>query len=210
MNEQEFRGLGLETEPDTSISFPEGLNVAYVNGTDSLDLPEDTEYQAPLSAWEEPLDLEEERKVWKETNPPSGYYYVQNFSGTEVTREAEFYVPVADGFELVKRPRTVTTYFGQGILEKDGQEWKTRIRLRVSPVRAYAKNQDGTVNPKKLDSAYKMFQLAVVEFPKIMGRDPQSLREIDDFLRTYAFKVSTFQLPNGELINTGLQGVRPE
>ena len=181
-----------------------------VNGTDSVDLPPSS-YEPPssASAWDAPLDNEEEEKVWKAANPPGGYYEVMKFSAFESEREAEYYIQVTDGYEKVRSPRTVTTYSGKGFLVKDGKEWTPRLRVRVSPVCAYAKDKDGNVVPDKLDSAYKLFQHARIAYKEATGENPPNARSIDAFLQTFPFKVQTMQVSSGDLIVLGLQVIKP-
>lgn len=203
MNE-EFGGLGVMEEDGGLPGFEEEPSHYVVSAEGEV-----SEYEPPTSAWDSPLDNEEEEKAYKATQPPGGYYLVEKFEATESEREAEYYVQVEDGFKKVKQPRLVTTYAGKGLQERDGKTWTPHLRVRVSPIRAYAKDKDGQVVPDKLDSASKLFQHARIAYKEVLGEAPKTKRDIDIFLRTYPFKVLTMQLPDGTLLVLGLQGVKP-
>jgi len=171
----------------------------------------EAEYEPPqtTSAWDEEIDHEERNKEYAATQPPGGYYDVQGFRATESDKEAEYWVKVNDGFEKVKKPRPVNVYSAIAEREVEGKVWKPRIRLRISPVQAYAKNADGSVNPDKLDSASKLFHRAKLAYEEVLGEPPKTGRQIDEYLRNYPFKVRTWQTPDGSLMVLDLVGVKP-
>jgi hypothetical protein len=41
-----------------------------------------------------------------------------------------------------------------------------------------------------------------------MGQPATTGRQIDEFLRTYPFRIQTMQLPDGSLLVLGLQGIK--
>jgi len=202
---QEFDGVGVkeETEQMGMGGGEDGMEPSgnYVHPYE----PPEVE-----SAWDEELDNEEEDKVYQASMPPGGYYIVENFrNATEWNRETEFYVMNGEGYTLVKRPRLVTAYSGKGVLERDGKVWTPNIRMRVSPVRGYAKDQDQQVIPDKLDSPSKLFQHARLAYRRVFGEAPRTKREIDQYLRTYPFKVRTMQVSDGSLLVLGIEEIKP-
>lgn len=208
-------GQPEEWTEDMGLVIPEGLLGYTVNGTDSLNLPEST-YVPPSgdSDWsDEKVGYTNLIQEYATTQPPGGYYEFKSPKVTANTRESEFYVKVADGFEKVNRIRKINTYSAQGILEKDGKTWKPFLRLRVSTEVGYAKNADGSVNPEKFDSPSKLLVQAAQACVKITGVAPEDLtyKQIDTFLRTYPLRVATFRPQGGnDLVITGIEGIRPE
>ena len=201
-------------EEDAPLGLPEGLLGYTVNGTDSLDLPA-SGYSAPSveEDWgDEKVGFVERFNEYKATKPPGGYYEFKDPKVSVNTRESDFYVQTAEGFEKVSRVRRMNTYAGRGVLERDGKVWNPIIRIRLSRDKAYAKNEVGSVNPDKLDIAYRLFIDACAACIKVMGIDPEDLtfKNVDEYLRYYPIRVQTMQTADGSLLALGIQGINTQ
>ena len=115
---------------ETEMGFPaldeiqpfDGVNVVYVEGTDSLDLPDTRPDEDDIeAAWNDEIEHEAEDKEYKATQPPGGYYEVAQLEGTRDAKEAKYYIKKEDGtFALVTKNRLRVRYSGRGIREHDG------------------------------------------------------------------------------------------
>ena len=190
------------------LDFPEGVSVAYINGTDSLELPEQ-DYETPTatSAWDDELDHEEIDKAYKATQPPGGYYDVAKFEGTETVKAVEYWVKTGEGFEKVTQERPILRYSGRGRRDVEGKVYEPRISFRISPVRAYGKNEDGSVNPDKFDSPYKLFCRALLAYEQVLGVKPKTGRALREYLESYPTKIRTMQGSDG-LVVLDIVGVK--
>jgi hypothetical protein len=196
------------------LGLPARLLGYTVNGTDSLDLPE-SGYNTPSveEDWgDEKVGFVERFNEYKATKPPGGYYEFKDPKVSVNTRESDFYVQTAEGFEKVSRVRRMNTYAGRGVLERDGKVWNPLIRIRLSRDKAYAKNEDGSVNPDKMDIAYRLFIDACAACIKVMGIDPGDLtfKNVDEYLRYYPIRVQTMQTADGSLLVLGIQGINTQ
>jgi hypothetical protein len=174
---------------------------------------EEEDYEPPSSnaAWEVGIEHADEHvAAYNQTQPPGGYYTIESFEVTESNREATYWVKVEDGFEEVTRSRVVNIYRGKGLQVTETKTWTPWVRVRMSPIPAYGKNKDGSVNPDKLDSAYKMFCRALQAFKDVQGRTPGSTQEFLDYMSTYPFKVRTMRGEDGSLVALDLLGIKPE
>ena len=197
-------------EDSATLEFP----VSEIESLPSVDFDAEAiaAYEAAEAedAWHALLDHVELEAAYKATQPPGGYYEVVNLTGRKSERETEFWVANGHGYEKVKRPRTQIRYSGRGIREVEGKVWQPFLSFNISPVRGYGKNADGSVNPDKFDSSYKLFCRAFFAYKEIVGMVPPNGLAIDTYLQSYPFRIQTMaSRDSGGLIVLDIQGIKP-
>jgi hypothetical protein len=187
-------GAGMGLGDDMPVGFE-------VQGTASLDLPasvyEATEVAGISSVWDEETNHEEEEKIVKAAMAPGGYYDICGLDEDESQREADVIVMTPEGLRPVRQERHRIRLRGRGIREVDGKTYQPFLSVRICPVPAYGKDENGNPTTSKLASDFKMWIALKKAYVLANHLDVKTARinprAVIAWARTAPLKFRTFQ-----------------
>ena len=138
--------------------------------------------------WDAGLDQEEAERVEKEMLPePGTYHTIPPFTVSATQFEAR------DG----RAARVMFSAFGEAVHTKEGTKERLRIRFSSQP----EKQKSFRTGEDEYDSAYKKYLSLRRAYKGAFGEDPETVRQIKDYLETYpvGLRVSRFDGQEGPM-----------
>ncbi len=198
-------------------TFPKGMTVSYVNGTDSLGLPGPGDAASDEGdvddVWEGIIDNEEEEKAYRATKPPPGTYLVLNgLRATKSKRETEYVEPTAEGYAVVRKPRPSIRYSGNGSKETEFGTITPRVGFNMSPIKGYKRKFETkeVITPYVYDRDHEMYQVARRAYVEYFGLAKGAKfkgSDVDLFLQTVPLELRCMA-GSTDLIVLGIKGIK--